>query len=776
MNGRRHIIHMTVGGISQFLDTVQGMPKEVEEELERTIKNFAWDGAKGSVKFDVLCQPTAVGGLNFRDIGARTEAINIMWAKRYLALGDDRSMWAFVADWLIKKSIPISKSAIDEELTMNTFLQTWNPAMHAATKLPKSLQIMIKTAKKHNTNVKAIRVSENAKMQMPVWYHIRAKAPKRGTNRKKTITCVKKTHKARTVADLMAITERLRDVSRTHRHSKISTCTCKYCKHDKLLGCKQPWKCCEEAQVMINDIDKKWQPLEIPREDNLTLTKSRIEHNGIAQAEKEYITFNPSIKRDDNLAHMIHVFTDPEAKCTDPAYRRHRPNVPLDPEVEVYTDGSCLFSGTENTRTGSGMWYGNNDQRNKALRVPGLVQSNQVGELIAVMQTVQDTSPYTPLKITTNSEYVINGLTQYLQSWEERGWIGVSNSLFWRILVAELRKRGAPFQIRWIKGHSRDEGNKGADKLAGEGAMKDTFDVLDLKIEETFNLTGAQLSKMTQSRAYTAIREAKALKSTERRAMSERLAMTQGAAEEIWGQEPDEETIFKAVHHEDLGRSIRNFLWKMLHKAQKIGEYWEKMGEKFTNWGECKVCGDHTTACMTHILLQCDTPEGKIIWEMAKKLWRKKSRRDWPKLKNAGSIIACTVPNFRTEDGKIKSGENRFYKILISESAHLIWRMRNECIFRKPEEDETLITEAEIQNRWIRTINARLEMDIALTHKCFDKNGAMPKRRVLQTWRGVLENEKDLPSDWIRSPGVLVDMRTIERRNSRDRHRNAEPP
>lgn len=74
------------------------MPKDVEEELEKTIEKFAWDGAKGSVKFDVLCKPIKAGGLNFLDIKARTEAINIMWAKRYLALEKDRPMWAFVAD------------------------------------------------------------------------------------------------------------------------------------------------------------------------------------------------------------------------------------------------------------------------------------------------------------------------------------------------------------------------------------------------------------------------------------------------------------------------------------------------------------------------------------------------------------------------------------------------------------------------------------------------------------------------------------------------------
>lgn len=370
-----------------------------------------------------------------------------------------------------------------------------------------------------------------------------------------------------------------------------------------------------------------------PEIDNMTLTRSRIEHNGTARSEKEYITFNPSIKREENLAHMTRVFTDPEKKCTDPAFGRNRGNIPLDPKIEAWTDGSCLFGRTKNARTGSGIWYKENDLRNRALRVPGKIQSNQVGELVAVMYTVQNTPPFAPLKITTDLEYVIDGLTKNLQRWEENDWIGVANSTHWRVLIAELRQRGAPFQIRWVKGHSGDKGNEGADKLAGEGALKEEFNALDLTIKENFDLTGAQLSKITQSRAYTAIREAKGKKIKERATTTQRLAMTKGTAEDTWGQEPDDEKIFKAINHEDLGRSIRNFLWKILHKGQKIGEYWEKMGEKFENWGKCKVCRDESIECMTHILLECEAPEGKIIWKLVKKLWNKKTKRPWPELK-----------------------------------------------------------------------------------------------------------------------------------------------
>lgn len=148
-----------------------------------------------------------------------------MWAKRYLALGNVRPTWAFVADWLIRESIPTSKNAIHDELTMNMFLQTWSPAMHTATKLPKCLQTMMKTAKKYNINMEAIHVLEKAKStNASVVSHWNQNTQER-SERKEMVFFIKKIHKPKTVEDLMAITQRLRDGDGYHRHSKIATCT-----------------------------------------------------------------------------------------------------------------------------------------------------------------------------------------------------------------------------------------------------------------------------------------------------------------------------------------------------------------------------------------------------------------------------------------------------------------------------------------------------------------------------------------------------------------------
>jgi hypothetical protein len=56
-------------------------------------------------------------------------------------------------------------------------------------------------------------------------------------------------------------------------------------------------------------------------------------------------------------------------------------------------------------------------------------------------------------------------------------------------------------------------------------------------------------------------------------------------------------------------------------------------------------------------------------------LWLK--RHDEPFEPSLGNILGCGLPNF-TKDNKPLTGKNRLYKILVSESAFLIWKLRCE--------------------------------------------------------------------------------------------------
>ncbi|KZP11171.1 ribonuclease H-like protein [Athelia psychrophila] len=453
----------------------------------------------------------------------------------------------------------------------------------------------------------------------------------------------------------------------------------------------------------------------------------------------------------------------------------NRGNIPLDPRTTAYTDGSCLDGGTEKARTGSGIWFGIDDPQNKALRVPGANQSNQVGEAVGALYTIQKTPAFSPLDILSDSMYVIKALTLYLAEWEERGYIGVANRDIFRAIVALLRERSAPTRFKWVKGHSGILGNEEADVLAGAGALMNTFSELDLRIKNKFNLTGAQLSKMTQAIAYQGIKELQSPPEP-RKGTVTMLDITRYAVEENFGHAPLDEAIWRAIQNSDLTRSIRSFLWRATHNSHKIGEYWGKCpGLEQRGW--CYGCtqeeGSTVTESMDHILLKCQEPGREIIWDLAERLWRMKMP-GWPRLRNMGSITACTMAKFKTADGKHLAGANRLYRILITESAHLIWKIRNKCTFDpKPNEEYVKPTATEIHNRWVSAINSRLALDIAMTNKKYEAK-AIPRRKILQTWRGTLKNEQNLPPDWTRNSGVVVGI-GFEERKRRVRNPNTAP-
>ncbi|KAJ7659371.1 hypothetical protein B0H17DRAFT_954822, partial [Mycena rosella] len=77
IEGKRHIINMFVGGRSQYLTRVQGMPDEVEESLTKLIHNFVWDGKRARIFDSVMHSNVLTGGKQILNIRARNEAIDL---------------------------------------------------------------------------------------------------------------------------------------------------------------------------------------------------------------------------------------------------------------------------------------------------------------------------------------------------------------------------------------------------------------------------------------------------------------------------------------------------------------------------------------------------------------------------------------------------------------------------------------------------------------------------------------------------------------------------
>lgn len=99
-----------------------------------------------------------------------------------------------------------------------------------------------------------------------------------------------------------------------------------------------------------------------------------------------------------------------------------------------------------------------------------------------------------------------------------------------------------------------------------------------------------------------------------------------------------------------------------------------------------------------------------------------------------------------------KQATERFCRILISESAHLIWKIRNDRVIN----ERPNYTLHEIEQQWSHAINRRMRLDCILSDKKKFQKKAIRVPLVLKTWRGMLLHESSLPEDWTRENRVLV--------------------
>jgi ribonuclease HI len=386
------------------------------------------------------------------------------------------------------------------------------------------------------------------------------------------------------------------------------------------------------------------------------------------------------------------------------------------------------------------------DERNISIRPPTSDQSNQVGEIAAVILAAQATPNFVRLEIRSDSLTTIEGLTKHLKDWEDIGWIGVKNSDLLKVAAYQLRKRSAPTYFQWVKGHSGDRGNDGADALAGRAANRLEKDEMDLEIPAEYRLTGARLDKMTQALAYRAIRSRKKAPKARVRTNTN-LEETRTAIKEYTGTSPTNEGMWKSMRHKDLRLPIRQFLYKMMHSIHKVGKYWTSI-PGYEERGKCRECGAIET--MEHILLVCETERRQTVWRLAEETWADEEHK-WPDLRE-GIIMGCgmlsatksdhnTEPGEQTRTGQ-SAGQSRLLRILVSESAFLIWKLRNEATI-----DGEDISIKSVISRWKKTIESRLQTDRAVTAR--KKKDMAQRNRVEATWaRAIGDDGQEIPEDW----------------------------
>jgi ribonuclease HI len=133
--------------------------------------------------------------------------------------------------------------------------------------------------------------------------------------------------------------------------------------------------------------------------------------------------------------------------------------------VEIFTDGAC--SGNP----GPGGWGAILRAKGKEKELSGSEKqtTNNRMELMAVIGALEALTRPCRVTITTDSQYVMKGMTEWLPGWKARNWKTaarkpVKNAELWQ----RLEQAVSPHQVewQWVRGHDGHEENERADRLA----------------------------------------------------------------------------------------------------------------------------------------------------------------------------------------------------------------------------------------------------------------------------------------------------------------------
>ena len=136
--------------------------------------------------------------------------------------------------------------------------------------------------------------------------------------------------------------------------------------------------------------------------------------------------------------------------------------------VEIYTDGACRGN------PGIGGWGALLRYQGKEHSLCGSAAdtTNNRMELLAAIMALSALKRSCSVKLTTDSQYVRKGITEWIHGWKLKNWQTankhpVKNVDLWKRLDALTLQH--QIEWHWVKGHSGHRENDIADELANQG-------------------------------------------------------------------------------------------------------------------------------------------------------------------------------------------------------------------------------------------------------------------------------------------------------------------
>jgi ribonuclease HI len=138
-------------------------------------------------------------------------------------------------------------------------------------------------------------------------------------------------------------------------------------------------------------------------------------------------------------------------------------------KIEIFTDGACKGN------PGPGGWgvILRMGKHEKEMSGSDPQTTNNRMEMTAVIRALNALTEPCDVTVCTDSRYVIDGMTKWVQGWQKKGWINASkqpvrNADLWHDLIDAVRRHKVSWQ--WVRGHDGHVENERADKLASDAA------------------------------------------------------------------------------------------------------------------------------------------------------------------------------------------------------------------------------------------------------------------------------------------------------------------
>jgi ribonuclease HI len=139
--------------------------------------------------------------------------------------------------------------------------------------------------------------------------------------------------------------------------------------------------------------------------------------------------------------------------------------------VVIYTDGGCEGN------PGPGGWGAVVRSGASVREISGgeLATTNNRMELMAAIEALSTLSERSEVSLFTDSQYVKNGITEWIRGWKRKGWVTsakepVKNVDLWKRLDQLVAQHQVTW--KWVKGHAGHADNERCDGLAGREIAK----------------------------------------------------------------------------------------------------------------------------------------------------------------------------------------------------------------------------------------------------------------------------------------------------------------